>query len=46
MLMDIMDRTKVQGHFGMDQMSYGRFGQDQMSANLLTCKAVSGALVY
>lgn len=27
------DRTKYQGPFGTDQMSYGCFGQDQMSAN-------------
>ena len=33
MFMDTLDRTKVQGLFGMDQMSYGEIGQDQMSAN-------------
>lgn len=27
------DRTKYQGPFGMDKMSYGCFGQDQTSAN-------------
>ena len=27
---------------GIDQMSHGPFGKDPMSANLLTCKAVSG----
>ena len=28
MLMDILGKTKYQGHFGMDQMPYGCFGQD------------------
>ena len=30
----VLDRTKYQGHFGMDQMSYGCFGEDQMSATI------------
>ena len=33
MLIDIVDRTKFQGPFGMDQMSYGPLRQDPMSAN-------------
>ena len=31
--MDVLDRAKCQGPFGMDQMSYGHLRQDQMSAN-------------
>ena len=29
----VLDRTKYQVPFGLDQMFYGRFGQDQTSAN-------------
>lgn len=32
-LMEVLERTKFQGHFGMGQMSYECFGQYQMSAN-------------
>ena len=32
-LMYVLDRTKFQEHFGVDQMSYGHFGQGQISAN-------------
>lgn len=31
--MEVLERTKFQGHFGMDPMSYECFGQHQMSAN-------------
>lgn len=31
----VLDMTKYQGPFGVDQMSYGYFGQDQMSASPL-----------
>ena len=33
MLMDVWDKTKCQGHFGMDQMYYVCFEQDQMSCS-------------
>lgn len=31
--MDIVDRTKVQEPFGVDQNAFGHFGQDQTSAH-------------
>lgn len=33
-LMDILDKIKFQGPFGLNQMSFGHFEQDQISANL------------
>ena len=32
-MLNDFDKTKYQGPFGMDKMSYGCFGQDQTSAN-------------
>lgn len=31
--MDVLDRAKFKGPFGVDQMFYVHFGQNQMSAN-------------
>ena len=33
MLMEVLERTKFQGHFGKDQMPYEGFRRYQMSAN-------------
>ena len=34
MLMDVLDRSKYEGCFGVEQMSYGHFGQDQVSCGV------------
>ena len=42
MFMDALNRTKVQGLFGMNQMSYGETGQDQMSGKHFRCSLCLG----
>ena len=46
--MDVLDGTKFQEPFGVNQMSYGHFGQDRMSTNLagLQCNPAPVASSY